>query len=237
MTQTHGPIDGIIFDKDGTLLDFEATWGQWTKEFLTEITGGDSELAQKMGHSIGYDFITTEFLPASLAIAGTQEEVAGALAVHLADYSQDELIERMNASAANAPLAETVPLKPLIQALSGRGIRLGVATNDAEAPARAHLLAAGILEWFPFVAGYDSGFGYKPAPGQLVAFADAYDLIPGRVLMVGDSLHDLHAGRAAGMITVAVLSGPATSDELAPHADVVLRDIGQLPGWIDARPR
>ena len=54
--------------------------------------------------------------------------------------------------------------------------------------------------------------------------------------MVGDSLHDLHAGRAAGMRTVAVLTGIATAPDLTPHADAVLPDISALPGWIAALP-
>jgi phosphoglycolate phosphatase len=50
--------------------------------------------------------------------------------------------------------------------------------------------------------------------------------------MVGDSRHDLIAGRAAGMPVVAVLTGVAGADELAPVADAVLPDIGHLPDWI-----
>ena len=53
--------------------------------------------------------------------------------------------------------------------------------------------------------------------------------------MVGDSTHDLHSGRDAGMLTVAVLTGVAREDELAPHADIVLPDIGHLPGWLHAQ--
>ena len=52
------------------------------------------------------------------------------------------------------------------------------------------------------------------------------------MVMVGDSLHDLVAGRAAGMQTVGVLTGPACRDELAPCADVVLPDIGHLTTWL-----
>jgi phosphoglycolate phosphatase len=51
--------------------------------------------------------------------------------------------------------------------------------------------------------------------------------------MIGDSLHDLHAGRAAGMAVMGVLTGPATEAELAPHADVVLPSIAALPAWLD----
>jgi len=51
---------------------------------------------------------------------------------------------------------------------------------------------------------------------------------------VGDSTHDLIAGRRAGMQTVAVLTGVALEAELAPHADVVLPNIGHIPAWMAA---
>ncbi|EPX85444.1 HAD-superfamily hydrolase, subfamily IA, variant 1 family protein [Salipiger mucosus DSM 16094] len=53
--------------------------------------------------------------------------------------------------------------------------------------------------------------------------------------MVGDSTHDLIAGRAAGMQCVGVLTGPAAAEDLASQADVVLPDIGHLPGWLGDR--
>lgn len=53
--------------------------------------------------------------------------------------------------------------------------------------------------------------------------------------MIGDSTHDMVAGRAAGMVCVAVLTGLATNRDLEGHADVVLRDIGGLPDWLDSR--
>jgi phosphoglycolate phosphatase len=115
------------------------------------------------------------------------------------------------------------------------GLALGVATNDSEAPARAHLAHAGIADLFAFVAGYDSGWGGKPAPGQLLAFARAAGLDPGACAMVGDSLHDLAAARAAGMAGVAVLTGIAGRDTLAPAADAVLGSVAELPDWIAAR--
>ena len=123
-----------------------------------------------------------------------------------------------------------------LDALRARGLRLGVATNDAEIPARAHLDAAGVTDRFDFIAGSDSGHGGKPAPGQLLAFCATVGLPPSDVIMVGDSLHDLHAGRAAGMRSIAVLTGMATEADLAPHATTVLPDIGALPGWLDTLP-
>jgi phosphoglycolate phosphatase len=66
-----------------------------------------------------------------------------------------------------------------------------------------------------------------------LAFANALGLSPAEVLMVGDSLHDLHAGRAAGMRTLGVLTGVAGAEVLAPHADYVLPDIGGLERLLD----
>jgi phosphoglycolate phosphatase len=111
-------------------------------------------------------------------------------------------------------------------------LALGVATNDGEAPARAHLAAAGTETLFDFIVGSDSGFGGKPAAGQLHGFCDAMGLKAKACAMVGDSTHDLHAGRAAGMATVAVLTGVAGRTELAPHADIVLNSIAELPEWL-----
>ena len=59
-------------------------------------------------------------------------------------------------------------------------------------------------------------------------------LAPARIVMVGDSPHDLSAGRAAGMQTVGVTTGPIPAEALAPLADAVLPDIGHLPGWLGA---
>ncbi|WP_342071804.1 HAD family hydrolase [Yoonia algicola] len=82
------------------------------------------------------------------------------------------------------------------------------------------------------MAGYDSGHGGKPAPGQLLAFCAETGLDADHCVMVGDSTHDLRAGRAAGMRTIGVLTGPAPREELLPLADVVLPSIGDIPGWL-----
>ena len=97
-----------------------------------------------------------------------------------------------------------------------------------------HLGDAGILDEMAFVAGYDSGFGAKPAPDPLLAFCAATGLAPADCAMIGDSTHDLAAGRAAGMTCIGVLTGPASRATLAPHSDAVLDSIADLPGWLDS---
>ena len=224
-------IDGLLFDKDGTLFDFRVSWGRWAGDFLTRIAR-DAGHAERLGRAIGFDPATASFAPDSPVIAATAADIAAALAPELPGVTVAELTDRIDASAAQAPMSEAVPLRPLLTGLRGRGLRLGVATNDSEVPARKHLANHGITDCFDFIAGYDSGHGAKPGPGMCLAFARVTGLAPERVAMVGDSRHDLEAGRAAGMRTVAVLTGVARREDLAPHAGVVLADIGAIPDWL-----
>ena len=229
-------IDGLIFDKDGTLFDFRISWGRWAAEFLTNVADGPDHAA-RLGRAIGFDPETLTFAPDSPVIAATAADIAAALVPHLPGQTTKSLTALIDETAGAAPMSEAVPLRPLLAGLRAGGLKLGVATNDSEVPARQHLAAHGITDCFDFIAGYDSGHGAKPGPGMCLAFAAALGLDPARVAMVGDSRHDLEAGRAAGMRTVAVLTGVAGRADLAPHADVVLPDIGAIPDWLEGLRR
>ena len=224
-------VKGVIFDKDGTLFDFASTWEAWALAFLNRL-GRDEAHSRQLAKLVGFDYENQAFLPTSMVIAGTPGEIVEAISAALPEHSKSEITNILNEEAARAPQAEAVPLKPLLAKLKAAGLKLGVATNDAEMPALAHLGAAGVTDAFDFIAGSDSGYGGKPSPGQLLGFCEAVNVPAENVVMVGDSLHDLHAGRAAKMGCVAVLTGMASEAELAPHSDVVLPDIGHLPAWL-----
>ncbi len=226
-------IKAVLFDKDGTLFDFHATWGGWARRTLMQLSRGDEHHARILGAVIGYDFDSRSFKSDSLVVAGTNEEIAQALSEKLPPEEVDTLMSDFATATFDAEMVEAVALRPLLSELKDRGLKLGVATNDNEGPARAHLEAAGVAGFFDFIAGFDSGHGGKPEPGMMLAFSQAAGIAPENVLMVGDSTHDLTAGREAGMMTAAVLTGPAQKEELAGYADVVLADIGHLPRWLD----
>ncbi len=226
-------IRGLIFDKDGTLFDFHRTWAAWGAGLILRLAGNDPEVARRLAVDLGFDLDAVAFLPDSPLIAGTLEVLVEAVLRLLPGWDETALRRLVLEETEAIRPVEITPLAPLLARLRAAGLRLGVATNDAESPARAHLARAGVLEAFDFVAGYDSGFGAKPGPGMLDAFCAAMDLAPGACAMLGDSLHDLKAARAAGMAAVAVLSGPSGEDELRGHADVVLADIAALPDWLD----
>ena len=120
-------------------------------------------------------------------------------------------------------------------ALAGRGYRLGVVSNDAEITVRAHARKLGIDRILQFVAGYDSGFGAKPDPGPILAFANAAGVSPSQVAVVGDTALDVAAARAAGAIAIGVLTGPAPAATLVPDADAILASAEELLTWLDQR--
>lgn len=224
--------DAVLFDKDGTLFNFGATWDVWAAEVIAHLSGGDRGLQEAMAASAGYDLHGKRFKADSPVIAGTNLEAAECLARVLPDRSLEEVELYLMKAAAEAPLSEAVPLVPFLAQLAAMDLALGVMTNDSEFAARAHLQTAGVEGMFDFIAGFDSGFGAKPDPDPLLAFAVATNISPERVVMVGDSTHDLQAGRAAGMQTVGVLTGPAVAAELEPWADVVMPDVGGVLGWL-----
>jgi phosphoglycolate phosphatase len=225
---------GVLFDKDGTLFDFRASWGDWADAFVRRLARDPGHAAQLAG-AIGWLPEARTFAPDSVVIAATASDIAACLVPFLPGRRVADLTEEIDAAAAALTMAEAVPLVPLLSGLRARGLRLGVATNDSEVPARAHLATHGLTDLIDFVAGYDSGHGPKPGPGMCLAFAATLGLAPADCIMVGDSRHDLAAGRAAGMACIAVLTGIATEADLAPLADAVLTDIGALPAWLEKR--
>lgn len=230
-------IRAVIFDKDGTLFDFRLSWGGWTAALLKDLAPFTQDDATTLAKALGFEPKTMEFAPDSAVIARTMYEIAELIHPHLEGMTLKSLMATMDRLGVLAPMVPAVALREVLGGLRARGLKLGLATNDTEVPARAHLDGAGVIDLFDFIAGCDSGFGGKPAPGQLLAFAAAVGVPARQIAMVGDSLHDLDAAKAAGMKAVGVLTGPALRATLTPHADVVLGTIAELGGWIDGLPK
>ena len=228
MRKTLSPIRGLLFDKDGTLFDFEKTWNSWTSKILSEVSKQSNVSISALADAIDFDLKTGKLLPQSIVIAGTHRQVTAALHTKLSNWDFEHLESYLLDYVIETRQYEVVPLQKYFRKLKSEGLLLGVMTNDAERGAQAHLAAAGIFDLLDFVAGSDTGFGCKPAPEPLLAFAKITGLKPDEIAMVGDSLHDLQAAQAAGMMRIAVLTGVATEDELKKHADLVLPSIANL---------
>jgi phosphoglycolate phosphatase len=119
-----GMIDGIIFDKDGTLFDFHQSWGGWAAGLISHLSR-DPGHARTLGKAIGYDVVAGTFAASSPVIADTAAEIAATLLPHLPDMTITALLTTINDLAASAPMAEAVPLIPFLSGLRARGLKLG----------------------------------------------------------------------------------------------------------------
>ena len=225
-------IGGILFDKDGTLLDFNESWEPVNRAVALMAAGGDAVLAADLLRLCGMDPATGMIAPDSLFAAANTREIADAMIAAGARFELEILVARIDAEFAGAA-DQSVPvaaLAPLFASLSARGLKLGIASSDNERSIRAIAARFGLDPYLDFVAGYDSGHGVKPEAGMVLAFCDATGLEPHQVAVVGDNNHDMHMGRNAGAgLTIAVLSGTGLRETLAAHSDLILDDVTGLP--------
>jgi phosphoglycolate phosphatase len=229
-------IVGVLFDKDGTLVDFDETWGPATYAIIAALAGGDPERMRAQADRLGFLLEAKRFLPDSPLISGSLPHYAAMWGEALGRSDFDALKREIDGLATVEALKALTPIgepAAALDALRAMGLRLGLATNDSEASARRQIAALGLGEAIEFVAGYDSGHGGKPDPGMVIAFARHLGAPPEQIAMVGDSPHDLMAARAAGALAIAVLSGPLGRDALAPLADHVVADVAALPALLE----
>ncbi|MEM6974465.1 MAG: HAD family hydrolase [Pseudomonadota bacterium] len=228
-------IRGVLFDKDGTLFDFVASWRGIALEIIARLAP-DAAAAAAMARLGGIDEAGNGLVPGSLIAAGANRAIAEAWAPFRPDLGiggMEAALERLAAEQAAStppPVPAAPDLRRLLSELAGAGLGLGVATNDSAAGAWRDLKATGIDDAFDLVLGYDSVEQPKPAPDVIDVFAAHLGITPAEVAMVGDSTHDLMTAHAAGAgLAIGVLTGPAEASDLEVLADYILPSIAELP--------
>ena len=227
-------IRGVLFDKDGTLIDLHASWvgaGLATARHLCDLAGAPHRF-EPLVRGAGYDAVSARLDAGSLWASGTTEALVRHWIAELQLPDAQRLAPHMLTQMTAAAATQAVPLTELgvlFSDLAGSGLRLGVATMDLEGSAREALARFEVSHLVDFVCGCDSGHGEKPGPGMVLAFCRACGLEPGQVMVVGDTPHDMHMARAAGAgAVVAVTSGAGEEAVLGTLADHVIANVGTL---------
>lgn len=233
------PLEGIeliVFDKDGTLIEFDRMWRDWVAALGRDLSAGTGRpLVDQVFGLMGVDpasgLIYPHGLLAATPMARLRELVIEAL--------EDEGVARERAEAAMRsawhppdPVALATPvtdLPALFDRLEARGIRSGVATADDRRPTERTLAALRIAERLDAISCADDGYPTKPFPDPVLRIAAAVGIPVARTAVVGDAPSDMRMGRAAGArLVVGVLTGVGDEATLAPLADLVLRSIAEL---------
>ncbi len=225
-------IKAILFDKDGTLLDFRATWIPVYRAVarIAAEAAGDHRFAERVLRRTGYDPATDALDPASLLAAGTTLEICEFWARESGASDIAGVATRLQHAMEHYATRSAVPvgdrLPELFSRLRASGLTLGIATMDSEAAARTTAEMLGLTGMLDFVCGYDSGYGTKPSPGMILAYCSVNGIEPEQVMMVGDTSKDMAMARAAGVgLAVGVLTGATPRDQLEPICDYVLDSV------------
>jgi len=231
-------IKAILFDKDGTLVDFDKTWADTNRKGALIAANGDAALADVLLQECGMDPLTGKTRADSMFAAANAGEIAEHMVAHGSPFEPEELmrlLDRIFVEGAESPWP-ICDLKALMQTLAQAGFSLGIASSDGEASIRRTVEVLGLSRQISFIAGYDSGHGPKPEPGMINAYASHLGLSPAEIAMVGDNGHDMEMARAAGAgAAIGVLSGTGTRQTLAELADVLIGSVADLPALIAAR--
>jgi phosphoglycolate phosphatase len=224
-------IHGLLFDKDGTLVDYAASWAPINRQAALIAAEGDMVLADRLLIVAGGDPTTNLAAADSVLAAGTAAEIAAAFATGGSRLDAGRLTRDLDAlfQSAATSVVPVTDVAALFRRLKARGLRLGIASSDSELAVRATAAHFGILDLLDYVAGYDSGFGVKPQPGMVQGFCRTTGLAAAAIAVIGDNSHDMAMGRAAGAgLTIGVLTGTGSAASLAPLCDICLSGIADL---------
>ena len=227
-------IRGVLFDKDGTLIDVTGTWVPVYRRLLSEVFPDltPQDVEEKMSLA-GYDRTTGAFRAGSVLAGGTTRQIVDIWWPGLDEAAVAEKIRLLDVDyrdLALSTLTPLMPLEPVLGELRAMALRLGVGTNDTEQSARNHMLALGVHDLFDLIIGADSVARAKPAGDMIHAFAGALGIAPEEVAMVGDNAHDIETARDGGAgLAIGVLTGNSASEHLDHIADHVVTSIADLP--------
>ncbi|MEM5472343.1 HAD family hydrolase [Hoeflea sp. AS60] len=228
-------IKAILFDKDGTLVDFDRTWAATNRKAALIAADGDAALADILLNECGMDPATGKTRADSMFAAANANEIAAHMVEHGSPVEPEKLarlLDQAFVEGADTPWP-ICDLDALMRTLADAGLSIGIASSDGEASIRRTVEVLGLSSHINFIAGYDSGHGPKPQPGMLRAFASHMGITPGEVAMVGDNRHDMQMARAAGAgAAIGVLSGTGSEETLTDLADVLIGSVSDLPGLL-----
>lgn len=226
----------IIFDKDGTLIDFDAMWSGWAiylAEQLTQVSG--LKVREALCLAMGYDDVDKKVLAhGKLATTSMPQlyrltvEVMQSLGLN--ETSAEQVVEKAWCIPDPVLLAKPlIDIRALFENLRAEGKKIAIATADDRKPTQAMIDAFDIEEYISSMVCGDDGVAVKPAPDMVLEICKQIHVDPSKTMVIGDTIADLKMARSAGAgLVVGVLSGVSSAKDLAPFADVLIESVDEL---------
>lgn len=221
-------IRAILFDKDGTLLQFTEGWVDSIVGFLENKILDDNkkrkflkEIGIREDGGVEENSILSSETAMDLAIIFSKyldedlDEIYRDLDDHLLRYLKEN----------NKFIRETCDLRKLFEALRERGILIGIFTSDNYRQAKYSMDYLGLDYFIDFYAAADI-YKKKPNKESLEVFKKKYSLDDQEIIIVGDSRVDMVFGEDT--IKVGVLCGTGSREMLAKYTDNIVDDPSQV---------
>jgi len=200
-------IEGIVFDVDGTLTNsieaYYEVFREVTSRFGIQIRKEDVLEPMATGALI-WDRIIPKDLP------DRDKKIRQFMDVIPQVYQ--EVFEQVHPFTG---------LESVLKGLEERAVRLGALTS-ARAVAVRPLYHHALSHYFKVIMTHEDGFPQKPAPHGILECLRRMEIHPSHAMVVGDSALDIRAGKAAGTLTVGVLSGIGSPDQLEAEAPTAI---------------
>lgn len=235
----HFKAQAIIFDKDGTLIDFDAMWGGWVvflAEQLRQVSG--LEVRDALCLAMGYDDENKKVL-AHGKLAATPMSQLYDLTVEVMQ-SLGQTVEDAKRTVEKGwcipdPVLLAKPFtdtRALFSQLHEKNIKIAIATTDDRAPTQAMIEAFDIEEYISSMVCADDGIKAKPFPDMVLTLCERMKVEPSRVMVIGDTTADLKMARSAGAgLVVGVLSGVSNARDLVSYADILIESVDELHAY------
>lgn len=238
-------IDLVVFDKDGTLVDFDRLWAGKLIAAIRAVTRAMADdsarqaLEQALCATLGIDPAAMRVIPESPLAVATLPKLTLACAVVLHQQGQPWHAAETLARERFQPVIEQPPqpedlapigdLVQLMTALTEAGCRIAIFTSDDRRATEVSLPLLGIDGVVSDMVCGDDAVPGKPSGEGLLHLSRALGVDPSRMLMIGDSVTDMRAAEAAGVgWRIAVTSGTGEPAALASAADTVVPTIHAL---------
>jgi HAD superfamily hydrolase (TIGR01509 family) len=211
-------VRGILFDLDGTIVDSKKAYLEAARTAFETL--GKKPLEKQAALEIPKRL--EQGLPINDLVGA---DVKAFLNVYLKTYY-----------SVTKDKTKPVPHVHATLALLSRRAKLALITMRfiPKADVIEELRRFGLAQFFTYVVTALDTRKPKPSPEALIKAVEALDIDLCDCVIVGDSVTDVRAGKSAGALTVAVLSGLFSREELAKeNPDLILNDVTELPSFLD----